>query len=405
MGRSGAAANGGILPLVTALLQYRRPLWSYPMAIAVVVTGLSFLFPNMYRSHVTVLPPERDFQSMGQSSSELKAYFSSGLALPMMATPSDILAAVLMSETARDSLAQRLSLERRWQASRAGVRTMLGGCTGVKVTPVGIIEVWAEDRNPWFADTLVNTLVAVADRINQAIVNTKAGRTRQFVEQRLDETRVALDGATTALQQFQNQHRTVALDVEIQAIVESAAKLRAQMTADQIELSVLQRTLSPEHPQIRALETRIRQTVQKLTEFESPVVSDSAPEFLGAGLTELPRLTQELAARLRDVKVAEALYELLIEQFEHARIQERRDTPTFSVLDRAVGGGSKVRPRRVILALSSLVVGFVLTTAMVLARVRLEHLAATDPARHEALLNLWRTVLPHRGLGKRKVAT
>jgi len=396
-------ADSGALAVIDVLVRHRRLLCFYPLVIAAIITGLSFFFPNVYRSPVAVLPPERDFQSMGQTSGDLKTYFAGGLSLPIMATPSDILAAVIMSETARDSLAARLSLVTRWQATRSQVLSRLKGGTGVKVTPTGIIEVWAEDNDPWFADTLANVLVDAADRINQSIMNTKAGRTRRFVEQRLTETRLALDSATAALERFQNQHRTVALEAEITAIVENAAKLRAQLTADEIELSVLERTLSPDHPQIRALETRIRQTDQKLAEFESPVAVDSTPGFLGARLVELPRLSQELAACLRDVKVAGTLYELLTEQFENARIQERRDTPTLSVLDRAVGGGYKVRPKRLMLALATLAVGFLLVAAFVLVRAHLERLAQTDPARYDVIASLWQTVRPRRRRASRKV--
>jgi uncharacterized protein involved in exopolysaccharide biosynthesis len=201
-----------------------------------------------------------------------------------------------------------------------------------------------------------------------------------------------LDSATAELERFQQQHRTIALDVEVKAMVEGAARLRALQTADEIELSVLKESLSEDHPSIRSLITRIGRTEQKLMELETPVASDSSRAYLGTGFTELPKLTQELAIRLRDVKVSEALYELLTQQYEHARIQERRDTPTFSVLDPAAGGGEKVRPKRLYLGLGTMMVAFALILSIGIIQNWLARLAVADPDRHETIRTLWLTM-------------
>ncbi|HWO57255.1 MAG TPA: hypothetical protein VNN55_06790 [bacterium] len=388
--------EGGLLGLLRLLVRNRGLLWKYPLAITALVLGASFLFPNIYRSTVTILPPERDFQSLSQPTGDLKSFLSGGMALPVMATPSDILEAVLLSRTVRESTATRLDLPARWGMTRAEVLEELQQTTGSKVAPSGVVTFWVEYRNRWFADTLANTMVSIADRLNQTIVNTKASRTRAFVERRLEETRRQLDSAAAALEEFQKQHRTIALDVEVKAMVEGAATLRAQQTADEIELSVLRETLSDDHPRIRELSTRISQTRQKLSALESPV-DDTARSYLGTGFAELPRLAQELAIRLRDVKVAEALYELLTQQYEHARIQERRDTPTFSVLDPASGGGEKVRPRRLLLGLATLLAALVLVAGVIVVRAWLDRLAVVDPERHHEIISLWQAMFRRAG--------
>jgi hypothetical protein len=388
--------EGGLLGLLRLLVQNRGLLWKYPLAITVLVLGASFLFPNIYRSTVTILPPERDFQSMSQPTGDLKTFLAGGMALPVMATPSDILEAVLRSRTVRESTAVRLDLPTRWEMTPSEVLEELQQSTGAKVAPSGVVTFWAEYRNRWFADTLANTMVSIADRLNQTIVNTKASRTRAFVERRLEETRRQLDSAAAALEEFQKQHRTIALDVEVKAMVEGAATLRAQQTADEIELSVLRESLSDDHPRIRELSTRISQTRLKLSALESPV-DDTARSYLGSGFAELPRLAQELAIRLRDVKVAEALYELLTQQYEHARIQERRDTPTFSVLDPAGGGGEKVRPRRLLLGLATLLAALLLVAGVIVVRAWLDRLAVVDPERHHEITSLWQAIFRRAG--------
>lgn len=396
--------EGGSLGLVRILVDNRGLLWKYPLAMTLLVVAISFLFPNVYRSTVIILPPERDFQSMSQPAGELKSFLASGMALPVMATPSDILAAVLESRTVRESTSVALDLPTRWDMGPNDVVEKLEAATAVKVAPTGIISFGTEFKNRWFADTLANTMVHIADRLNQSIVNTKASRTRQFVEERLLVTRRQLDSAAAELERFQQQHRTIALDVEVKAMVEGAATLRAQQTADEIELSVSRESLSSDHPRIRALTTRIARTEQKLLGMDAPAAGDSSRVYLSTGLSEFPRLAQELAVRLRDVKVAETLYELLTQQYEHARIQERRDTPTFSVLDPASGGGEKVRPKRLYLGLATLLVALVLMTGLVIVRGWFERLAIADPERHESILALLNTMFRGKAVRSQEVS-
>jgi uncharacterized protein involved in exopolysaccharide biosynthesis len=269
------------------------------------------------------------------------------------------------------------------------VEDLLDAMTQARVEPSGIIGYSVEYKDKWFADTLANTMVHIADLLNQSIVNTKASRTRQFVEERLEETHRQLDSAAGRLERFQQEHRTIALDVEVKAMVEGAATLRAQQTADEIELATLRESLSSDHPRIRALTTRIEQTNERLLRMESGMPGDSIRPYLSTSLTEFPQLAQQLAVLLRDVKVAEALYELLVQQYENARIQERRDTPTISILDPAVGGGIKVRPKRLYLGLGTLFVGFILAGMFIISRDWFTRLERINPEQHRSIMSLW----------------
>lgn len=386
----------GLLGLARLVIGNRGLLLKYALAVTVLTLALSFLFPNTYQASVVILPPERDFQSMNQPTGELKSFLAGGMALPVMATPSDILAAVLGSRTVKESTSAMFDLPTRWDMSQRDVIEELNTATSVKVALTGIITFSAEHKDRWFADTLANAMVNIADRLNQSIVNTKASRTRQFVEDRLAVTRRQLDSTAAELERFQQLHRTVALDVEVKAMVEGAATLRAQLTAAEIELSVLQESLSPDHPRIRDLKNQISQLGQKLVSMEAPPESDSARVFLGTGFSELPRLAQELAVRLRDVKVSEALFELLTQQYEHARIQERRDTPTFSVLDPASGGGRKIRPKRLTIAAATFLVAILLIIILIIVRDWMGRLAAADPRRHQSIVALWNSMFRGR---------
>ena len=131
--------DGGIVGLIRILINNRGLLWKYPLAIGAIVLALSFLFPNTYRSTATILPPERDFQSMAQPTGDVKSFLSGGMALPLMATPSDILAAVLESRTVCETAATELDLPARWEMNRRDVLEELRSVVHAKVAPSGVI--------------------------------------------------------------------------------------------------------------------------------------------------------------------------------------------------------------------------------------------------------------------------
>ena len=66
-----------------------------------------------------------------------------------------------------------------------------------------------------------------------------------------------------------------------------------------------------------------------------------------------PTLLLDLERLQRDVSIQADIYRLLSRQYEMARIEEQRDTPTFSVLEEAVPPLQKFRPRVIVNALSA----------------------------------------------------
>ncbi|MBD3297725.1 MAG: hypothetical protein GF341_03640 [candidate division Zixibacteria bacterium] len=387
-----AERTPGVWRVGLVLAQNIRALVVIPLVTAALAVLISFLFPNTYRSTVTILPPERTFQSMDMPWDEISLMAGGGMALPVMATPSDILAAVVTSRTVRDSLVSKMSLAERWQTTPDAASITLKVNSGAEVELSGIVRAWVHSTDRHFADTLANGMVLQADRVNRQIVNTKARRTREFVEKRLVETEADMEAAAERLEQFQNEHRTVALETQIQQMIENAAAMQAQLTADEIELSVLEQTHSAEHPQVQHLRSRIRETQRRLDAIQSNP-GDTSIGF-AAGLSKMPHLVQQLADITRELKVAENLYTLLSAEYENARIQEQRDTPSFSVLDRAVGGGEKVSPMRSIIGVATFVSMFALVLAVVVAREYFAQLGRRDPEQYRALRAVW-TELRH----------
>jgi hypothetical protein len=93
---------------------------------------------------------------------------------------------------------------------------------------------------------------------------------------------------------------------------------------------------------------------------------------------DAPELEKRLAELLREVEIRRSVYAVLSEQYETARIQEMKNTPTLQVLDWAHPPLARSRPRRRAIAAVTGVFAFLLSSFIALSRDK-KHLDAAVP--------------------------
>jgi len=105
---------------------------------------------------------------------------------------------------------------------------------------------------------------------------------------------------------------------------------------------------TPNNPQAEILKTQIEELKEKIVELEEGkgLSTNPASKDIFIPTSKFPNLSLQYARLLRDTKVQQTLYELLIQQYEMARIQEAKDTPTVQVLDVAKVPEKSSKPNR-----------------------------------------------------------
>ena len=221
----------------------------------------------------------------------------------------------------------------------------------VKVENEGIISIEFEDKNRERAARVANLLVEELDRVNQMTNTSKAKSARIFIEERLNQTQSNLKAAEDSLRSFQERNRAIVLDEQMRALVKGAAELKAQLISSEIEMNVLSKNMSPNHPQIQLLKSKINEIRKQLETLESGSQSSKGNKALGVPLTQAPSLSLELVRLMREVKIQETLFELLTQQYEQYKIEETKDTPTVQILDKASPPEKKAKPKRAMMVL------------------------------------------------------
>ena len=343
------------------LLDYCRVIWKRRWLIgglfaASVLTSMvvSLLMPKIYESTASLLPSldTKDGAGLGAllaASGAGGAVQSLGISLPgTPATPIDLFVAMLKSRIMADEVIRKLNLRDLYEAkTMQDTRKALEGDTKITVTKEKVIKITVEAKSPQLASDIANFYVANLDHLNQTLNVSKAGQNRAFIERRLVETQVNLVKAEEALKDFQTQNKTVAVEAQSKAMIEAAAMIQGQITAQEVQLQVMSSYLSPDNPELSRVRSSIEELKKQLYLLESGKGGKGMlpGDRLHPAMVTVPKLALDYGRLLRELKVQETLYALLTSQLEQAKLAEARDTPTVQVLDQAIPAERKSKPR------------------------------------------------------------
>lgn len=329
---------------VFAAWQRRRPLALFVGSVAVLAAAISLLLPNWFTAESTILPPSESSDTFGLMGALIENTTLSRLGLFSSTTPSDIYVEILKSRTLREALIRDFDLARHYETKGLD-RTLkeLGDHVRVSVAAVGVVTVRVEDRDPERAASMANHLVDDLDRFNRESMNTRAKRTREFLEKRLVEARASMQQAESTLTAYERRNKVVASTEA--AAVGAMADVISQKLGLEVRYSYMSSYSRPGSPALRQLEAEIG--------------------AMDRELVKLPSLKQEGSRLSLDAEIQRRVFTLLTAQYEDMRVQETRDTPTLTVLDRARRPELKSRPRRTILVLSATAVAAALGLAWV----------------------------------------
>lgn len=350
-----------LLNLIDILRRWRRFIVGVVGAVAITSIVVSFFLPKWYQARSTLLPPE----SGGDISSTLNSLVQ-GFSLPGMggigasSPEAQLWLSILDSRNLREQLVKKYNLMTVYKSKTMddALRTF-SRLAASSLTDQGIVAVTVEDRDPQRAADIANSWVALLDDYNRNARMTAGRRTRMFVEGRLADTKKQLETSENALADYQMAHKNVALTSEASAAISASASVIAQRMAQEVRISYLKGLYRDNTPQVSQAEAELA--------------------ALDRQIGTLPPLAMDYARLLRDLKVQEQVYALLVAQYEESRIRENKDVATLDVLDKAVPPERRVRPIRWLFCASLTIAALVLTLGTAFG-VEFARRLATEPA-------------------------
>jgi capsule polysaccharide export protein KpsE/RkpR len=346
------------------LLWHRRRMLSRAALLAFVVSVLlALLLPASYTSTAELMPP--DSQSPTGMAMMAALAGKAGAVPGLTSIAGDLLGlkssgamfvGVLRSETAQDRIVEQFDLKKIYHKAReSDAREKLDGHTTIaEDKKSGIISIAVTDHSPQRAAALANAYVDQLNSLVAQLSTSAAHRERVFLEGRLKVAKVDLDGATNALAQFSSKNHTLDMQTEGKAMLDAAAGLAGQLVFAQSELEGLRQIYTENNPRVKALNGRVaelQRQLDKLAGTQGNAQGDPAPASGSAAsptpetasaadnhmpfptIRNLPLLGAKYSDYYRNAKIQETVFELLTEQYELARVEEAKETPSVKVLD------------------------------------------------------------------------
>ena len=228
----------------------------------------------------------------------------------------------------------------------------------------GFVSVSVTDSDPNRAANMANGYIQAVRVSMRDMALTEASQRRIFYEAQLGKAKDDLAQAEASFASMQQSSKMVSLDSQAKTLLESAARIRSQITAQEVELDRLRTYLTDSNPQLQIAETSLSALRGQLAEVES----QNRGGFTGAGLTSVPTAELDFVRATREVKYREALYDVMAKQYEASRIDEARTAPVVQVIEPAYAPERKAGPHRTYFVLGGFVLAFFLRLILVIYR-------------------------------------
>ena len=296
----------------------------------------------------------------------------------MLTTPSDIYYDLLNSRSVRESLIVRLRLDKRYKdKTMDDALITLERHLSTRVVPSGMIILEYTDKDPSLATQALDSLIDIVDAFNQRLIVTKGAKMRVFLEGRLVELDDSMRKVEDSLSKFQSAHKTTGLPEEVSGIISAYSQMKAQLISKKYLLESALQYAQPNHPDVLALKRDIASLESQLARMEKGGTGGFGVGF-GVAFDSLPDVMIELARLQREIEVQGAVYEVLMEEYERAKLMEKRDAPTIQVVDPPRIPQRRVWPKRTIFIVAVAFGALFLSFCMALYAEGLERLMARE---------------------------
>lgn len=341
-----------------------------------VSTLYAFLIPKSYTSTAELMPPDQQSSSAIALMAGMAAKAGGGLGavagdLLGIKSSGALFIGVLRSETAQIQLVEKFDLGKVYgRRLIVDARRTLDENTSISEDrKSGIISISVTDHNAQRAAALANAYVDELNSLVAELSTSSAHRERLFLEERLKVAKRDLDEAASQLAQFSSKNNTLDIQQEGKAMLDAAGTIAGELVAAQSQLEGLRQIYTDNNARVRAMQGRVaelRRQLEKLGGVQSNRAKKSPASTLAKSQTadpplgqasdppvdpmadqnavqsgvmpyptirSLPLLGAKYADYYRRAKIQETVFELLTQQYELAKVQEAKETPSVKVLD------------------------------------------------------------------------
>ncbi len=327
----------------------------------------SLLATEIFKAECRILPSKQNSGMAAQIMAQMGGLGDlAGLA--GISTSGQLLVGILKGDMVLNAIIDRFNLMALYEKdTKLKMREMIISnlLDATEDTRSGIVTVSVLDEDPARAAEMANAFVEELSKRLQSLSIGEATQRRIFFEGQVNQAFKALGEAEDEMARYQEQSGLVAVGPQLEALFTSIAQLRAQIAAKEVEISGLRTYAKQDNLNLRLAQSQLETMRTELVKLEEQQKKQGQSNLEGNGesfssMSQVPQFGLEYQRRLRDVKFAEAIYELMLKQFEAAKLDEAKDLLTVHIVDPATPPDYKFKPKRALIVLFSTALGLCL---------------------------------------------
>jgi capsule polysaccharide export protein KpsE/RkpR len=362
-----------------ALLWSRRKFLARMAGVGLLTaTLIAFLIPKRFTSTAQLMPPDQGpgtgMAMMAALASKVGSVGSLGGDLLGLRTTGDLFIGILQSRTVQDDVIRKFDLcnvygVQRWEDARE----VLAAKTDVSDDrKSGIITIAVIDRMPHRAQNIAQEYINALDDVVIDLNTSSAHRERVFLEGRLNQVQKNLESAEKNFSQFASKNTAIDIQEQGKAMITAGAALEGQLIAAQTELEGLRQVFTDNNVRVRETQARIDELSRQLRKLGGEADSGTPGPNQDNGtpyptIRQLPVLGVTYADLYRRMKVQDAVFATLTQQYEAAKVEEAKETPSVKVLDPPDLPEKKSFPPRLVIMFLGMLLAFGVGITWVLA--------------------------------------
>jgi uncharacterized protein involved in exopolysaccharide biosynthesis len=225
-----------------------------------------------------------------------------------------------------------------------------------------LVSISVTDGDKRRAAEMANAYTDQLRALSKAISVTEASRRRLFFEEQLNDQKQALIAAEVAFQQVQLSKGLVHLDAQANVIIGSLAELRGRIAATEVELQGL-RSYSTEHnPEVQLAERELAAMQGEAAQMDRRT---QPTDYSDMGLKDVPGAGLEYVRAERELQYQQSFFDLLLRQYEAARLDEAKEAAVIQVVEPAIEPDRRSSPKRLAILMVSAFLGLFLASVLI----------------------------------------
>ena len=363
------------MDVMNILLRNRSSIIKDVFSISLIAAIVSLIIPKTFTSSAVLMPPSNQSDvSVFNAFSDSELPFS-GL-ISKTEEEAMKLIAILKSRTVMETIIKKYNLIEFYKAENIEeALESLADHVSLEIEEEGTLSIKAHVSTGWLhydkdelevrelSAEIVNEFVNQLDIVNKRLQTEQAVHQRKFLGERYEKNLMDLVEAEEKLKQFKEVYNIISVESQTRTAIESAAALKNQILINEVQKGVVSRKLKSDHPEIIGIEDEITELKSKLHEIEyGNKTAENKGDNIFPVLSEIPQIDADLMRLTREVDIQNTLFIYLTQQYEDAKIQEARNTPTIQLLDPALPPIEKSSPKRMLMVVVMALITFICTS-------------------------------------------